>query len=212
MKVRLDVGAALAAGALHELHNVLAVAGSSAFLAHQSLDDRAALEKHLARAARQIDVARDLLDRMLAVSRGAELERVATPAAEVIAAATRDLAAPEGVSLVVEVEPPGLTVLVDPVLAPRAVANLVANAYEAARGHGGCRVAVMARVASGGVELAVEDDGPGLTAEAATAGQTTKQGGFGLGLTVARAIVEAHGGELRVDAPPSGARVVLVFR
>lgn len=211
MKVRLEVGAALAAGALHELHNLLAVAGTSAHLAAQSLDDRGALEKHVARASRQIQVARDLLGRMLAVSRGAELELRATLAADIIRDAQLGLAPPEGVRVEVAVEPPTLTVPVDTILAPRAIANLISNALEAVRAHGGARVVVTARSLADSVEIAVEDDGPGLTPDAALAGESTTEGGLGLGLTVARAIAQAHGGELYVDSPPSGARVVLRF-
>jgi signal transduction histidine kinase len=52
------------------------------------------------------------------------------------------------------------------------------------------------------VRLVVEDDGPGFggapTGRFFTPGLTTKSGGSGLGLTIARAIVEQHGGTLEL--------------
>jgi signal transduction histidine kinase len=63
---------------------------------------------------------------------------------------------------------------------------------------------------SGGVRVAVRDSGPGL--EPATldhlfnAFYTTKPGGLGLGLSICRSIIEAHGGRLWAEAnEPQGA-------
>ena len=91
------------------------------------------------------------------------------------------------------------------------VFNLVKNAVEAA-GPGG-RVEVRIADGQGQTELAVSDDGPGFPAEVREhlfePFLTTKPGGTGLGLAVSRAIALAHGGDLLVDAPGRGARVVL---
>ena len=83
----------------------------------------------------------------------------------------------------------------------RALRNLVGNAVRYA---GSARVAV-AR-ADGLVTLTVDDDGPGIPADRITAmmepftrgegSRNRSTGGAGLGLTLARAIAEQHGGEL----------------
>jgi signal transduction histidine kinase len=93
------------------------------------------------------------------------------------------------------------------------ILNLVLNGIEAMRGvTGRPRVLrITSRLtAAGAVLVAVEDNGVGL--DPATADRifdslfTTREGGTGLGLSVSRSIVEAHGGRLWVEnATPHGA-------
>jgi signal transduction histidine kinase len=63
---------------------------------------------------------------------------------------------------------------------------------------------------AGGVRVAVQDTGPGLTQENLdhlfSAFYTTKSGGMGMGLVICQSIVEAHGGQLWASANvPAGA-------
>src|SRR5205085_6090435 len=59
--------------------------------------------------------------------------------------------------------------------------------------------------ASGGVLVTVQDSGPGLHPESVNrlfdAFYTTKPGGMGMGLSICRSIIEAHGG--RMGATPN---------
>lgn len=79
-----------------------------------------------------------------------------------------------------------------------ALVNLVVNAIDAA-GRAG-RVRLIAAVEGGMLELAVEDDGPGppeqLAGSLSEPFVTGKPEGIGLGLAVARAVAEEHGGRL----------------
>src|SRR5215212_1519486 len=97
------------------------------------------------------------------------------------------------------------------------VRNLARNAVEHTGPGGLVRVCVTARP-RGWVELAVEDDGPGIPSEQRDrvfdrfhrldSARARGKGGAGLGLAIARAIVEAHGGRIAAgDSPEGGARV-----
>ena len=92
------------------------------------------------------------------------------------------------------------------------VLNLVLNALEATP-EGGCvRVRLEAR--GQGTELNVRDDGPGIAAEVlARLGEpfvTTKAQGTGLGLFLARRLVEGAGGELHIASRPGAGAAVSV--
>jgi signal transduction histidine kinase len=67
---------------------------------------------------------------------------------------------------------------------------------------------------SAGWTLAFVDRGPGMPPEvrekAFEAFFTTKHRGTGLGLPTARRIIEAHGGEIAIDAPAGGGTVVSI--
>jgi len=108
------------------------------------------------------------------------------------------------------------TVAADPRLLGRAVGNLLGNA----RRYADARVRVRAVRTRDGVEIAVEDDGPGIPVDEREQvfapfyrldrSRDRATGGFGLGLAIARKAVQLHGGSLHVeDGAMQGARLVL---
>ena len=106
----------------------------------------------------------------------------------------------------------------DPALLLRVIENLVENALKYADGATG--VVVRARQRDGGVEIRVDDDGPGVPDDLkekvfekyARLGADDPQSrtSRGLGLTFVRVAVEAHGGRVSVeDREPRGASFVV---
>lgn len=102
---------------------------------------------------------------------------------------------------------------VDPAQVRQALWNLCRNALDAMPEGGTLRVAVRPvprpdREAPDGVELAVEDTGPGIPAEDLPhifePFYTTRPQGTGLGLAIVHRIVEEHGGQVRVEPREGG--------
>ena len=109
-----------------------------------------------------------------------------------------------------------LVVAGDPVLLEWALESLVKNAIDALAGRGG-RIALSAERRDGGVRIRVEDDGPGIPRELRSRifepGVTTKTHGWGIGLSLARRIVEDnHRGKLALVPGDRGATFDVILR
>ncbi len=169
---------------------------------------------------------RRLVDDLAKVSRAEERQldlRLVPSQPSVLLAAAVQAAAPayaaKGVALETTLGRRLPPVAVDPDRIAEVLANLLDNALRHTPSGG--RVEVVAADRGEQVELAVADSGDGIAAEhlervferffRADPARTRTAGGSGIGLAIARAIIEAHGGRAHAESegPGLGARFVL---
>ena len=131
------------------------------------------------------------------------------------AAAFRARADRAGVRLDCRAAGPVPEVDVDPVRIGEVLANLLTNAIRHTPSGGAVRVVV--EPAPGGVAFTVADTGPGIDARDLPHVfdrfvKSADSGGAGLGLAIARSLVEAHGGRITAaSAPGQGTRMRFVL-
>lgn len=107
-----------------------------------------------------------------------------------------------GISVQLELGEAALPVLADEGQVRQVMLNLVRNAREAMAAGG--RLTIRTSATGDGLMVEVIDTGGGMTADVKSRlfepFFTTKQGGTGLGLSLSRQIVEAHGGRIEVES------------
>ena len=104
---------------------------------------------------------------------------------------------------------PELAMTLRPEAMRRCLANLIGNAQRHAR-----TIAVAATALDDGVEITIDDDGPGIPADKREdvfrpfvrldPSRNSETGGIGLGLTIARDVARSHGGDLELLESPQG--------
>jgi len=149
-----------------------------------------------------------MIDEYLAFARGEGGEAAEPAPLRPLVEAVSEGARRTGAQVTVDIAP-DLVVTARPNALKRALANLVMNA--AAHGQ---HVEVAARRGAAGVEIVVDDDGPGIPEDQreeafkafarldASRNQNTK--GVGLGLAIARDVARGHGGDIVLQRSPLG--------
>ena len=174
--------------------------------AHQTIYDS---------ARRQAQLIEDLLDVSRITSGKLRLERTSVDLAEPLHDALQVVepgADAKGVHVHVDVDPAVGTVFGDASRLQQIIWNLLSNAVKFTP-EGGAVYVRMRRTASS-VELTVSDTGQGIAPEflprvfdafrQEDASTTRVQAGLGLGLSIVKSLVEAHGGTIRVDSEGRG--------
>jgi signal transduction histidine kinase len=207
----------MAGGVAHELRNSLATLRGYLTLIERRPDEES-IADYLAEIRREADHLERVLQDFLAFARPgtARLEEVDLAALARRAAADPALAGGAEVRVRVAQAAEGIRLRGDAQLLERAVRNLLHNAVQASGEGKGEPVELSIDLVNGGLELAVEDRGPGLSDEIRERlfhpFATGRRGGVGLGLALAHRIVTLHNGRIRLeDRPGGGTRALLSF-
>ena len=198
----------------HELRTPLSLLRTELELALRHATSEEELREAVRRSSQEVDRLTQLAEALLLIARSdrgkLQLTVETLDTSELLISVVRRFqwrADEEQRSLATEVEP-GMPLRGDRLRLEQALGNLVDNALR----HGGGRVHLGAAVTDGSVELHVTDEGTGFPSpflehafERFTRDARGREGsGAGLGLSIAQAIAEAHGGTAHAANPTRG--------
>ena len=219
---RLAALGQLTAGLAHEIRNPLAVIKGSAETLTRRLESADPLTTELAGyISSEVNRLNTIVTRFLNFARPLKLEKRPTQIPPLLDRALKVAGErwPEAKVEVIQQYSKNLPeMVVDPDLCEQAFANLVLNAFEAMTAAGGrltVRVAPANSEGRRGVEVDIEDTGPGIPPELHeqifNPFFTTKKEGVGLGLSLVSKIVDDHRGWIRISSEPGKGTCFRVF-
>lgn len=195
----------IAAEIAHELRNVLQVITASAYLARQ---DPPGSAPHIAKIERNARTAHAIVDDLMSLARGEAAHAEPVLIYDVIVAARQELP-PDAAVWADEIAPHSLRVRAHAGLCTRLLHVLYENAIHASAPRAPT-ITTRAGAADDRLTIEIADDGPGVPPDLAPRVfeplVTGREGGSGLGLALAKRIVDAHGGTVELAPSPRGAR------
>ena len=218
---RLSAMGEMAAALAHELNQPLTAVGNSVGAIGMMLADETRVvdekrRQQVLRAAKHAETqavrAGEIVRRLRQfISRGeadTQVEDLNLLIADAVALALPNPAT-AGIAVRRFIQPAASTVLADRIQIQQVMVNLVRNAVEAMNGQQKHRILTISATANNGMALVrVSDTGVGVAPEA-EAGLfspfvSTKRDGMGVGLSICRRIIEAHGGEMSFEPAAGG--------
>lgn len=199
---------------IHEVNQPLAAIGNylSALQRLVTLGDAEKVATTIEKTIGQSERAREIIRRLRDFVAKREIERRPEPLAATVddaIAVAQASTARTGVEIEIALDPRASHVVIDRIQIEQVLVNLIRNACEAMAESPHRRLSIRSRrVDDDKVEISIADTGPGLPPELRAQlfqpFNTTKPTGMGVGLSICRFIIEAHGEKLQVADNPGG--------
>ena len=212
----------LAAGVAHEIRNPLSsIRGFARFLYHK-LQGKPTEQEYAEIMVKEIDRINQVVTHLLDLARPMELETTETDVSALLNHVVK-LTPPEAreKAISIEVAPTKIdrTVLLDKDKMTQTLLNLVLNSVQALDKGGRIRIGSRLLPDQSQLEIWVEDNGKGIAKDRSDQVfdpyYTTRATGTGLGLAIVHKIIEAHGGQIKIQSPAPnqdvGCRVSIVL-
>lgn len=216
---KLALTGKLAAILTHEISNPLQASIGCLGLAEEVLAENGDASRYLAVAADELKRAAKILTQLRDVNRssspGSREPVDLVEAVNQILSLNRSRLGDQGVEVELQAadDLPAIHAIPDQIR--QVFLNLILNALDAMPSGGKLTIRLLPVFAPDGVEVRVQDSGEGIRAEEIERifepFFTTRKGGLGLGLFVTREIIEAHGGNIRLQSKPGAGTTFSVW-
>lgn len=208
---KLAVVGRLAAGVAHEIRNPLSSIRGFAYLLGRGHGNQTPEREYADVMVREIDRINRVVTDLLRFARPMQMEPEATGIPDLIdhvAALVSADAKANGIDICIYCETGMPEISLDPNQITQALLNLMLNAVNSVEKGGIVEIRASAAHEGQGVEIQVEDNGPGIDPDLQEKifepFFTTRKGGTGLGLAMVRKIAENHDGGVSLQSPPPG--------
>jgi two-component system sensor kinase FixL len=217
---RLTAMGEMASTLAHELNQPLAaianyLKGARRFLDNATAESEPLVREALDKATEQSLRAGQIIHRLRNFVARGESERKSESLSKLLEEASALAlvgAKDQGVRVRFDLDPHHDLVFVDKVQVQQVILNLIRNAIEAMAESSKRQLVISSGSAPGGlIEISVADTGSGISPEIAEQlfqpFVTTKRHGMGVGLSISKTIIEAHGGRMWANANPGGGTI-----
>lgn len=196
----------------HEINNLLTPLTNYAELSLKHIDDKELAERTLRRTAKNCRQAGKIMESILSMAKAGCGEKIETPLLlmvnSVFDCLCRDFSK-DGITVELIVSE-DLQVYASPVQMQQAIMNLVLNAREAMIPRGG-KLTISAQADNDGIRITISDTGCGIEQSElsrvfdtffTTKHKKNAGSGTGLGLSLCKKVIDAHGGTITVESQP----------